>query len=210
MKKRSFDYKALIGEGNPFLRYPELKEAAIDEFAVKRYDDASLNDILKKAGMSKGSFYHHFGDKFGLYLAMMDIIAQKKLSFFYPLMNENLDTSDFFGTLKAIMKATTEFMLHDERLHHLSNRLMEENDAFRNRMYSFFAFDYYQSFNQWVYHAVQSGQVDSRYPPDFVVKLIEVMFANIHKLVSSGDPEHLLETATQVIDVIQDGISRKH
>lgn len=72
MRKREFNYRALIGEDNPLLRYPELREAAIDEFSQRRYGDASLNDILKKAGMSKGSFYHHFGDKFGLYVAMMD------------------------------------------------------------------------------------------------------------------------------------------
>ena len=137
MRKREFNYQAPIGEGNPLLRYPELKEAAVDEFALKRYEDASLNDILRKAGMSKGSFYHHFGDKFGLYLAMIDIIAQKKLSFFYPLMERQLDTNDFFGTLKALMRATAEFMLVDERLHHLSNRLMEESDDFRSRLYSF-------------------------------------------------------------------------
>ena len=36
------------------MRYPRLLEAAIDEFAMRRYEDASLNDILKKSGMSKG------------------------------------------------------------------------------------------------------------------------------------------------------------
>lgn len=208
MRKREFNYQALIGEGNPLLRYPELKEAAVDEFALKRYEDASLNDILRKAGMSKGSFYHHFGDKFGLYLAMIDIIAQKKLSFFYPLMERQLDTNDFFGTLKALMRTTAEFMLVDERLHHLSNRLMEESDDFRSRLYSFFGVDYYQAFNAWVYQAVQSGQVNSRFPPEFVVRIVEIMFANIHKLISNGEPEHLLQTAYQVVDLIQYGISK--
>jgi len=207
MQKRTFNYRALIGADNPLLRFPDLKEAAIDEFSMKRYEDASLNDILKKAGMSKGSFYHHFGDKFGLYVAMIDIITQKKLSFFYPLMEQNLDTRDFFGTLKALIKATTEFMLSDARMHFLSNRLMDETDAFRSRLFGLFGVDYYQSFNIWVYQAAQSGQIDSRYPPEFVVKLIEIMFANIHKLGTVGDPDHLLNTAFQVIDVIQHGIS---
>ncbi len=210
LKKSNFNYHTLIGEGNPLLRYPGLKEAAIDEFAMRRFEDTSLNDILKKAGMSKGSFYHHFGDKFGLYLAVIDIIAQKKLSFFYPLMQENLDTSDFFGMLKKVMQATTEFMLSDERMHHLSNRLMEEDDGFRSRLYSLFGVDYYKSFSEWVYQGVESGQIDSIYSPEFVVKIIEIMFSNIHKLISSGDPENLLGTANQVIDVIRYGISRKH
>jgi AcrR family transcriptional regulator len=209
VRKREFNYRALIGEDNPLLRYRELREAAIDEFSQRRYGDASLNDILKKAGMSKGSFYHHFGDKFGLYVAMMDLITRKKLSFFYPLLEQGLDTSDFFGTLKLAMRATTEFMLADERMHHLSNRLMEEDDHFRGQLFRCFGVDYYQSFNDWVYQAVQSGEIDSRYPPEFVVKVVEIMFANVHKLLSAGDPEHLLETACQVIDVIQHGISSK-
>lgn len=58
--RRNFDYNVLIGEDNPLLRYPQLQEAAINEFSMKKYEDASLNDILKNAGMSKGSFYHHF------------------------------------------------------------------------------------------------------------------------------------------------------
>ena len=124
------------------MRYPRLLEAAIDEFAMRRYEDASLNDILKKSGMSKGSLYHHFGDKFGLYLAMMDIIVQKKISYFYPLMSEKLDTGDFFGTLKQVMKATLEFMLADERMHHLSVRVMEENLEFRQQVFDFFVHDY--------------------------------------------------------------------
>jgi TetR/AcrR family transcriptional regulator len=209
MKKRSFNYHSLLGENNPLLRFPELKEAAIDEYAFKRYDDASLNEILKKSGMSKGSFYYHFGDKFGLYLALMDILVQKKLSYFYPLLRQNTDPDDFFDFLKGAMRATTEFMVSDKRLYHLSNRLMEEESEFRNQLFSFFGYDNYQYFNEWIYQAVQSGQIDSRYPPELVVKVIEIMFANVYKLLSSGDPEHLLNTANQVIDVIQYGISRK-
>ena len=118
-----------MGEGNPLLRYPQLRDAAIDEFSSKKYEDASLNDILKKSGMSKGSLYHHFGDKFGLYLSMIDVIVKKKLSYFYPAMRQKADgNSDFFSSLKEIMRGTMEFMLEDKRLHHLFNRIMEESD----------------------------------------------------------------------------------
>jgi AcrR family transcriptional regulator len=115
--RKNFDYHALLGGGNPLLRYPRLLEAAINEFAMKKYEDASLNDILKSSGMSKGSLYHHFGDKFGLYLAMMDIIVKKKLSFFYPVMRQKVESNaDFFSSLKEILKGYMDFMLADERL----------------------------------------------------------------------------------------------
>jgi len=207
--KKNFDYAALIGENNPLLRYPQLLDAAIDEFSAKRYDDASLNEILKKAGMSKGSLYYHFGDKFGLYVAMMDIIVQKKLSYFYPLVSENLDTGDFFATLKQVMKATLDFMLADERMHHLSVRVMEESVGFRNQVFGFFVHDYFQTFTGYIRQAMESGQIDTRYPPELVAQFIEVVMANLDKLVTSGDPEKRLETANQVLDIIQHGISGK-
>ncbi len=71
-------YYRLLGEDNPLLRYPGLYEAALNEFALKDFEDASLNVILEKAKMSKGSLYHNFGDKFGLYIAMTDLIVKKK------------------------------------------------------------------------------------------------------------------------------------
>lgn len=208
--RKKFDYNALMGEGNPLLRYPQLRDAAIDEFSSKKYEDASLNDILKKSGMSKGSLYHHFGDKFGLYLSMIDVIVKKKLSYFYPAMRQKADgNSDFFSSLKEIMRGTMEFMLEDKRLHHLFNRIMEESDEFKNRLYSFFPYDYNRYFSDYIYKAVKSGQIDSRYPPEFVTTVIEIMFSNLHKLISSRDPDGLIDTANQVVDMIQHGISSK-
>lgn len=205
---RNFDYKTLIGEANPLLRYPRLLEAAINEFSTKKYEDASLNDILKFSGMSKGSLYHHFGDKFGLYLAMMDIIIKKKLSYFYPVMRQKAESnSDFFSSLKEIMKGTMDFMLADERLHHLFNRVMEESDEFRNRLYVFFPYDYNRAFSEYICQAVKSGQIDSRYPTEFVVGVVEILFSNLHKLISTGDPVEIINTANRVVDMIQYGIS---
>jgi TetR/AcrR family transcriptional regulator len=199
-----------MGGGNPLLRYTRLREAAIDEFSMKKYEDASLNDILKNSGMSKGSLYHHFGDKFGLYLAMMDIIVKRKISYFYPVMRRKADSnSDFFSSLKEIMKSTMDFMLADERLHHLFNRVMEESEEFRTRLYDFFPYDYTRYFSDYICQAVKSGQIDSRYPPEFVAKILEIMFSNIHKLIFTGDPDELINTANQVVDMIQYGISSK-
>lgn len=208
--RRYFDYNALKGEDNPLLRYPQLLEAAINEFSMKKYEDASLNDILKNSGMSKGSLYHHFGDKFGLYLAVMDIIIKKKLSFFYPGMQQKAESnSDFFSSLKEIMKGTMDFMLADERLHHLFNRVLEESDDFRTRLYEFFPYDYNRYFGDYINQAIKSGEIDDRYPPELVVKVIEIIFSNLHKLINTTNPDDVLDIANQMVDMIQHGISGK-
>jgi len=41
--------------------------AAIEEFAIYPYDKASTNNIVKKAGISKGLIFHYFDSKQALY-----------------------------------------------------------------------------------------------------------------------------------------------
>ena len=45
------------------IRINGILEAAINEFVEKGYKDASMESIAKRAGLSKGGLYHHFGSK---------------------------------------------------------------------------------------------------------------------------------------------------
>ena len=204
---RKFDYQSLLGEGNPLLRYPQLLNAAIDEFSKKKFDDASLNDILKSSGMSKGSLYHHFGDKFGLYLALIDINLKKKLSYFMPLMQQMSSSGDFFGTMRLIIRGTIDFMMADDRMYHLSNRFLEVSPETRSKILTFFPYDYSKGFRPLIVSAIESGQIDNRYTPDFIVKILELFFTNTHKFLSPGDTTTEAEKIIdQMIEIIQYGI----
>lgn len=208
--KKNFDYQGLIGEGNPLLRYPQLLEAAIDEFSKTKFEEASLNDILKNANMSKGSLYHNFGDKFGLYLALIDIILKKKKSFFIPLLMKKQDSGDFFGTIKDLVRGTMEFMFYDERLYHMSNNYMVDNVEIKQQINQFFPTDYNGWFFVLVNSAIQSGQIDSRFSPDFIVKILEVCFSNIHKITTQDRTvEGVIGAVEQMIEMMQFGFASK-
>ncbi len=45
-----------------------ILNAAITEFAYKKYDDASTNNIVTAAQIGKGMLFHYFGNKKNLYL----------------------------------------------------------------------------------------------------------------------------------------------
>lgn len=49
-----------------------IMEAAIKLFSKRGYNKASVDDICKEAGISKGAFYHHFKSKQALFLALLD------------------------------------------------------------------------------------------------------------------------------------------
>ncbi len=48
-----------------------ILEAAAKQFAAHGYDNASLNQILAEAGISKGAAYYYFDDKADLYAAAL-------------------------------------------------------------------------------------------------------------------------------------------
>ena len=50
----------------------KILESAIKLFSIQGYNKASVDDICKEAGISKGAFYHHFKSKQELFLALLD------------------------------------------------------------------------------------------------------------------------------------------
>jgi len=212
---RRFDYRELLGVNNPLVKYPKLFDAAVDEFSQRKFEDASLNDIIKKAEMSKGSLYHHFGDKFGLYLCMIDIIVEKKVAFFSSALKEKQKTGDFFGTVKQIIKATMEFMLVDMRFHHLFNNTFESSDDLLNKLKEYYDIDYSKWFGVSIDSAIKSEQIDNKYSQKFVSKMLQVLLTNLHEfLTTEGKPldssaESIMKVINQIIDFMQYGISAK-
>ena len=45
---------------------------ALEEFAQKGYKNASTNEIVKKADISKGLLFHYFGNKKSLFLFLYE------------------------------------------------------------------------------------------------------------------------------------------
>jgi len=50
----------------------KILESAIKLFSTRGFNAASVDDICKDAGISKGAFYHHFESKQALFLALLD------------------------------------------------------------------------------------------------------------------------------------------
>ena len=99
MKIKSFDRKK------------ELLEAALDEFCAKSYGEASLNNIIKNAGISKGTFYYHFQDKQTLYLTLLQFAVDAKLEFVERKLKSysRSEQLNFFENLKLQGRFAVEF-----------------------------------------------------------------------------------------------------
>ncbi|WP_242834220.1 TetR/AcrR family transcriptional regulator [Clostridium pasteurianum] len=75
--------------------------AALEEFAQKGYKNASTNEIVKKANISKGLLFHYFSNKKKLFLFLYDYSKDVFLNEFYNKMN--YDETDIIKRWRQIV-----------------------------------------------------------------------------------------------------------
>lgn len=77
-----------------------IMEAAIKEFSCKMYDEASINQIIKEADISRGSFYQYFEGKDDLYFFMIKTIVEATA---YTFLKELITKSeDIFSIYESL------------------------------------------------------------------------------------------------------------
>ncbi|MDQ1143454.1 TetR/AcrR family transcriptional regulator [Bacillus sp. SORGH_AS 510] len=82
--------------------------AAIQEFAQKGYSNASTNEIVKEAGISKGLLFHYFQNKKQLFLFLFDYCVELITVDFYK--NIDLGETDFFQRIRQSVLIKMELL----------------------------------------------------------------------------------------------------
>ncbi|WHZ02575.1 TetR/AcrR family transcriptional regulator [Neobacillus sp. YX16] len=96
-----------------------LIHAAKQEFSRVPLHEASIANIIKSAGIPRGSFYQYFEDKDDLFYYLLNQLAEKNNQRFISVLNEK--NGDLFETFIA----TFEFMIN-------VHRNEEHNNFFKN------------------------------------------------------------------------------
>jgi AcrR family transcriptional regulator len=73
---------------HPDVRRSELLDSALALFLSRGYDNASLNDVIAEAGISKGAFYHYFPSKEALLTTLADRFAHQMLAELQDVLNK--------------------------------------------------------------------------------------------------------------------------
>ncbi|MGL4337934.1 MAG: TetR/AcrR family transcriptional regulator [Turicibacter sp.] len=98
-----------------FLKLPAEKQkiilnAAMREFVKKGYQNASTNEIVKVAGISKGLLFHYFENKKNLFLFLCEHTVEIAYTQFYQKANYN--EPDLFKRVKDITLIKLELLHH--------------------------------------------------------------------------------------------------
>ncbi|TIU12412.1 MAG: helix-turn-helix transcriptional regulator, partial [Mesorhizobium sp.] len=72
----------------PEIRSAELLDCAQRLFFAHGYDNTTVNDIIREAGLSKGAFYHYFASKEALLEALAARLARDSFTELKPVLDD--------------------------------------------------------------------------------------------------------------------------
>ncbi|MBM4346977.1 MAG: TetR/AcrR family transcriptional regulator [Deltaproteobacteria bacterium] len=116
-----------------FFNLPEEKqkrvlEAALEEFSEKGFNGASINLIVSKLGIAKGSIYQYFTDKKSLFLHIFDYaveLIRKRLK----QVKQETKEEPVFERIKRSLLAGVDFIEHHPFIYRGYLKMMFEREV---------------------------------------------------------------------------------
>lgn len=103
-------------------------EAAVGEFASKGYRNASMNSLVKAAGISKGSIFQYFKNKRNLFDGVVEI-ATDRVKLYLKQVRDDTRELDFFARLERMLRAGFGFIDRHPMLARIYFHLLQSGEA---------------------------------------------------------------------------------
>ncbi len=103
-------------------------DASVYEFADKGFKNASVNKIVEKAGISKGSLFNYFKSKNLLFDHIYQIALREVKSYLAKVRDESKN-DDFFTRFSKIINSGITFINKHPRLARIYFRLLNSDDS---------------------------------------------------------------------------------
>ena len=201
-----------------FWRKNELIEAALDEFSVHNYQNASLNKIIKNAGISKGKFYYHFEDKKEFYLflqesaykeqlefqdkRMKELAGDYKLDFFEKFMLRTQIGAECAARFPKYVKFTMMFLNEEEN---------EDTKEIIEYVYGFHKKTVESKVEEMVTDAIEAGDLNNRFSKDFIIKIVNHFLLHYNEIFGIDEEfgeSKFLDDSNKFKDFLKFGLSR--
>ncbi len=91
-------------------RQETLLQAAAEEFAERGYEAASVNRIVDRSGMSKGSIYYYFDDKDDLFSTVVERATARVIRLVGGFDVEALTTESFWPTMDEFVRRSAAYL----------------------------------------------------------------------------------------------------
>ncbi len=201
----------------PFEKRQRIEEAAIDEFADVGYDKATIDNIVNKADISKGSFYQYFTDKKDLFFYLIFyVIKVKKMEYMAPVLT-NMEDHDFFTLFRKLFLAGIKFAIDNPKQdkigvwfmqnteHHIFKELLQNTSVSSANLYT-------SLLQKGIDHGDIREDIDLDYMSYILSNLMLSTMAYFFKINSNAtftdNHNEIMSTIDIMIETIKKGIAK--
>lgn len=209
-----------------FFNLPEEKRElilnlAIEEFAEKDYKNASISNLVARAGIAKGSFYQYFEDKRDLYLYLIQLAGEEKKRFLDQKSPPD-PSMNLFDFLRWAIHGGAQFEFTNPLLAKVATRAL-----FSDRPFGDSPFEQLQTMVKAYYQGLvqlgkSQGVIKQELDDELVAFLLSTIFNNFGKYIldrNQIDPNELAngafdyrsiqmkEHTDQLINILQSGLT---
>jgi AcrR family transcriptional regulator len=183
-----------------FFNLPEEKrqlilDLAIEEFAGNDYKNASVSNIVNRAGIAKGSFYQYFEDKRELYFYLLELAAEEKKKFLAERQPPNPQMG-LFDYLRWLAREGTRFELQRPRLAQVAYRALFSDRPFGDQPFAELRASVSAYYRSLVEMGIAQGSIDPGLDRDLAAFYFETLINEFGRFIlqqNDIDPQALAE-----------------
>jgi TetR/AcrR family transcriptional regulator len=170
-----------------FYNLPEEKrklvlDLAIEEFAERNYNEASISRIVARAGIAKGSLYQYFADKRDLYLYLVQLLADEKRAYFASTQPPDPD-GDIFDTIRWMFGHGMSFEFSNPQLARIGYRAIYGDAPLPDETKALLRESTARFFQPLIERGMAQGDIDPALDPALAAFLFNAVFTQLGDFV---------------------------
>ena len=180
-----------------------ILSAAVDLFADHGYDATSVSQVISRAGVAKGGFYHHFASKDELLIAVYGELINRQLEGMERILAERHSPAETLRLLIMDLVETTaasarEALVFSRELSQLGNsRIMQMRSQRRK---------YHNAMIRLVREAQERGQFSAVASPEIVTFTIFGIINEMPRWYRPAGRMRPEQIATEIADLVLAGL----
>ena len=197
-------------------------QAAIDEFAVHSYHKSSINQIVKKADIAKGSFYHYFKDKEDLFKYILEVAGKKKLEYLDHVLSQ-LDKLSFSKVIHELYSAGVKFGQNNPKLQSIGAHFIKaEDNNLKKEIFSKNEDLSNSLFKELLAKGVNRGEIDPQINIDLVAFMLTRFSISLteyyldqqlkireNEMIHLDNSDEIMEIVDDMLYIVMKGVQNK-
>ncbi|MGC8976323.1 MAG: TetR/AcrR family transcriptional regulator [Candidatus Ratteibacteria bacterium] len=181
----------------------KIAEKIISE---KGYTKTTIDEIAKKSGIGKGTFYLYFKNKEDLFLSIIENGLEKLIE---NIKKELEKIDDFFERLK---KGIEIYLAHHEKNYYLFKILLQEKPFLKRKSFEDFWKNFFKKWENFMKDGfkkeMEKGKIKKLDLDDILFSLIGILHGNIHKWIINERKYSLVEKRDVIFEIFVNGIKK--